>query len=98
MKRDEVLRILAANRERFKDFSVESLSIFGSVAKDEASDASDVDVLVRFQEGARVGLFKFIALKHCLEEILGCKVDLTTPDALRKEMREQVLREAIRAA
>jgi predicted nucleotidyltransferase len=62
MKRDEVLRILAANRERFKDFSVESLSIFGSVAKDEASDASDVDVLVHFQEGARVGLFKFIAL------------------------------------
>jgi predicted nucleotidyltransferase len=37
-------------------------------------------------------------VKHCLEEILGCKVDLATPDALRKEMREQVLREAIRAA
>ncbi len=99
MKRDEALKILAANRERLlKDFSVKSLSIFGSVARDEAKEASDIDVLVEFEEGTSVGLFLFIRLMHFLQDILGCKVDLATPDALRKEMREEILREAIHAA
>lgn len=99
MKRDDALKILAANQERLlKDFSVKSLSIFGSVARDEAADTSDIDVLVEFQVGKIVGLFEFIRLMHFLEEILGCKVDLATPAALRKEMREEILREAIHAA
>ena len=98
MKRDEALRILAANRERLKEFSVKSLAIFGSVARDEATDASDIDVLVEFEEGKSVGLFAFIRLMHYLQDILGCKVDLATPDALRKEMRDDILREAINAA
>ena len=98
MKRDDALKILAANRERLKDFSVKSLAIFGSVARDEAADTSDIDILVEFEEGRSVGLFLFIRLQRFLAEILGCKVDLATPDALRKEMREQILKEAIHAA
>ena len=98
MKRDEVLKILAANRERLKEFSVKSLAIFGSVARDEATDASDIDLLVEFEEGHPTGLFEFIALMNRLEDLLGCKVDLVMVDALRAEFREQVLKEAIRAA
>ena len=98
MKRDEVLRILAENRERLKGFPVKSLAIFGSVARDEASEASDVDVLVEFEPDQPVGLFSFIRLMHCLQEILGCRVDLTTAEGLRSEMREEILKEAIRAA
>ncbi len=98
MKRDEALEILSANRERLKDFSVKSLAIFGSVARNEATDASDIDILVEFEEGRSVGLFLFVRLQRFLAEILGCKVDLATPDALREEMREQILKEAIHAA
>ncbi len=98
MKRDEALKILAANQERLKDFSVKSLAIFGSVARNEATDASDIDVLVEFEEGRSVGLFLFVRLQRFLADILGCKVDLATPDALREEMREQILKEAIHAA
>ena len=98
MRRDEALRLLADGRERLKDFPVKSLAIFGSVARDEAGEASDVDVLVEFERDKPVGLFTFIRLMHCLQEILGCKVDLTTAEGLRAEMREQVLKEAIRAA
>jgi len=61
-------------------------------------EASDIDVLVEFEEKKPVGLFEFIRLRHFLQGILGCKVDLATPDALRKEMRAQILKEAIRAA
>ena len=97
MKRDEALRILADNRERLKDFSVKSVAIFGSVARDEAAESSDIDVLVEFEPDAHVGLFAFVRLQRFLAEILGCKVDLATPAALRKEMREDILREAIHA-
>ena len=98
MKRKQVLKILAENRDRLKEFSVKSLAIFGSVAGDEATDASDIDVLVEFEEGRSVGLFLFVRLQRFLADILGCKVDLATPDALREEMREQILKEAIHAA
>ena len=96
MKKNDILRILAANRSRLNDFSVKSLSIFGSVARDEAANGSDVDILVEFTKPT--GLFGFIRLMHYLQEILGVKVDLATPNALRMEMREQILKEAIRAA
>lgn len=98
MRRDEVLKRLAENRDKLREFSVKSLAIFGSVARDEASSSSDVDVLVEFEPDKPVGLFLFIALKQYLEEILGCPVDLTTPPALRGRLRDRILKEAIHAA
>jgi len=98
VKREEALRIPGANRERLREFSVRSLAAFGSVARDEATDASDVDLLVEFEPGARVGLFRFIELKQFLEATLGCAVDLGTHDTLRQRIRDRVLGEAIRVA
>ncbi len=98
MTRDQALRILSAHRDQLEEFAVESLAIFGSVARDEATDASDVDVLVQFKKGRPVGLFQFVRLQRFLAGIMGCPVDLATPEALRQEMRQQVLREAIHAA
>jgi len=95
---DEVRQILAANRTQLRGMSVRSLAVFGSVARDEATDASDVDILVEFEEGARVGLFAFIELKQFLEHLLGRSVDLGTPDTLRPRIRDRVLKEAIRVA
>ena len=98
MNRSDALRLLAQNREKLKGFSVKSLAIFGSVARDEAVGTSDLDVLVEFEQDKPVGLFAFLRLTHFLQEILGCKVDLATRESLREEMREEVLREAIYAA
>ncbi len=95
MRRDAVLQILAAHRDEIAGFGVSSLSIFGSVARDEAGPESDVDLLVEF--GVPVGLFEFVALKDFLEGLLGRRVDLATPDALRESMKAEVLREAVRA-
>ncbi|HUU60642.1 MAG TPA: nucleotidyltransferase family protein [Phycisphaerae bacterium] len=98
MKRDEALRILSENRERLKGFSVKSLAIFGSVARDEAAESSDIDVLVEFEPDAHVGLFAFVRLQRFLAGILGCRVDLATREALRERMRDRILKEAIYAA
>lgn len=78
-----------------KKFGVRSISIFGSVARNKVGRQSDVDLLVEFEKP--VGLFEFARLQMYLEEVLGRKVDLVTPEALRKELRETILREAIHA-
>jgi predicted nucleotidyltransferase len=52
-------------------------------------------LLVEFEKP--VGLFTFLGLKHYLEDILGCSVDLGTPDSLKPALKEAVLQEAIRA-
>lgn len=96
MNRDDVLRILAEHRDELDGFSVKSLSLFGSVARNEALPGSDVDLLVEFSEP--VGLFDFIRLKNYLEDVLQSPVDLATPDSLKDRYRDKILREAIRAA
>jgi predicted nucleotidyltransferase len=82
MKRDDVLRILADHREEWRcQFGVKSLAWFGSLARDEATAISDVDLLVEFDRP--VGLFHFCTVQHHLEDLLKVdKVDLVMPDAL----------------
>jgi predicted nucleotidyltransferase len=96
MERDQILALLKSHRRQLKKYGIHSLSIFGSVARDQARKNSDVDILVDFEKP--VGLFEYARLKMYLEDVLGCEVDLVTPEALRKELREDILREAIRAA
>ena len=76
-----------------RDFRVTSLALFGSLARNEATDQSDVDLLVTFKRPA--GYFALIALQHYLESVLGRNVDIVTPGGLKPGMREKVLAEAI---
>lgn len=98
MKRQDVIGILTLHRKELNLKGVKSLYLFGSVAREEASAESDVDILVDFEPDAHIGLFEFLRLQYFLSDILHCKVDLATPDSLQEEMREQILREAIHAA
>ena len=98
MKRDHVLRILAAHRDDFAAMGVRELAIFGSVARDEAGAGRDVDVLVDYEPGTRLSYFRVFELREHLEELLDAKVDLVTMGGLRRELREGILAEAIRAA
>lgn len=96
MKRQDILKILAEHRREIESrHAVASLSLFGSTARDEASPESDVDILVTFVETP--GIFGFLELKSYLEDILDCSVDLVTPNALKKQFRQQILQEAVHA-
>ncbi len=97
MDKGEVIQILQANRQALAQFHVRSLSIFGSVARGEAGSDSDVDILVEFEPGARVGLFHCARLQRFLRETLGREVDLATPKALHKALPKDILKEAVRA-
>jgi uncharacterized protein len=98
MDRETVLRILSTNRQLLKDYGVRNIHLFGSVARGEADVGSDVDLLVEFEPSAHIGMFEFSRLRRELALLLGCDVDLATLDTLHKRMREDILREAIRAA
>ncbi len=96
MTLDRIQALLTAHREELTELGVASLAVFGSVARGEARPDSDVDLLVELNR--RMGLFEFAGLKLRLEELLGVKVDLVMPSALKPRVRERVLGEAIRAA
>lgn len=98
MEQFDVFHRLRINQQKFEPFAIQSLAIFGSVARNEARLDSDVDILVEFRPDAQIGLFEFVRLQRLLSDILGAPVDLVTPAALRKEMREQILAEAIPVA
>jgi uncharacterized protein len=99
MNRSAVLEIIARHRaELAAQFGVRSLALFGSVIRDEATPASDVDLLVEFDRRP-VGLFHLSRTQHFLEGILGgTRVDLVPRDAVKPALRENILREAIPAA
>ena len=73
---------------------VRRLALFGSVLRDDFTLESDVDVLVEFEPGARVGLIGCAGMENELGELIGRKVDLNTPGCLSPYFRDEVLREA----
>jgi predicted nucleotidyltransferase len=76
-----------------KKYGVKSLSVFGSIARGDDHEGSDVDVLVIFEGEATFD--NFMGLKLDLEDLFGRPVDLGTPDTLRPEMRAQVEKDLI---
>jgi len=87
---------LRGREAELRRLGVKGLSVFGSVARDESTPESDVDVLVEF-EGAAT-LSRYMDLKLLLESILGRRVDLVTRNGLRDRIRPDVERDAVRVA
>ena len=85
-KRDRIVQIAASHRAY-------NLRIFGSVARGEYDDESDIDFLVELGPGC--GLLEYGALVRELEELLGRKVDVVSEKGLRQRIRDRVLREAV---
>jgi predicted nucleotidyltransferase len=96
MGRDDVLSLLKRHREELEGFGVESLRLFGSVAREEASADSDVDLLVSFRETPTFS--GYMKLRIFLEDLLGARVDLITESGLRERVRPFVEKDAIRVA
>jgi predicted nucleotidyltransferase len=95
MRRDEVLRTLHEHYPKIiESYGITSLGLFGSVARDEATDASDVDVLVDF--GAPPTFDQYMGLKIFLEDLLQCRVDLVTRRALKERIRPYVEKDVVR--
>jgi uncharacterized protein len=98
MNKLEIIARIQTNRALLEKFSVKSISVFGSVVRDELRPDSDVDILVEFHSNARIGFFTFVHFKNQLSDLLGCPVDLVTPDVLHPALKEKILGEAVHVA
>jgi predicted nucleotidyltransferase len=90
--RQEILRLLEANREKIKSFGVKNIGLFGSVARGDNTESSDVDILV---ELSRETFSDYMNLLFFLEELFGVKVDLVMKDAIKPIIKERILSETI---
>ncbi|HEX9731075.1 MAG TPA: nucleotidyltransferase family protein [Thermoanaerobaculia bacterium] len=96
MRRTEALATLKAHQGDLERFGVRSLRLFGSVARDEAGEGSDVDLLVGFEDSPTFS--RYMKLRVFLEDLLGTKVDLVTETGLRERVRSYVEEDAILVA
>ena len=92
--KDEIMSIIKGLKADIKKrYKVKELGLFGSVLRGEMTEASDVDILVDFEEDA--DLFDLTGLGLFLEEKLGQRVDIVPKRSLRQEIKDAVLREAV---
>jgi predicted nucleotidyltransferase len=90
---EELKETLIQHKEVLKKkFKVKNIAIFGSYVRGEQNQESDIDILVEFQEP--VG-FLFIHLADYLEEILGARVDLLTPDAIKPNRQRYIMEDLV---
>ena len=92
-KLEEIKEIIKEHKQELEQrFKVKSIAIFGSYAREEQAEESDVDIVVEFKEP--VGLL-FVHLADYLEEILKVKVDLLTLDSIKPNRRKYIIDELI---
>ena len=75
-------------------YAVKELALFGSAARAGMHPESDIDLMVEFQPGVRVGLMKFETFASELERLVGRRVDLVTKRGLKPWVRGEVLKDA----
>ena len=93
MESKKTLSLLREHRPDLTKIGVKSLALFGSVARGEARPDSDVDILVEFE--GRATFDRFMDTKYYLEELLGCKVDLVMPGAIKPRMKPYIMQDLI---
>ena len=95
MDKGRVIETLRAHQDELRAAGVVRLSVFGSVARGEASQQSDVDLMADFDRSKRLTLVKIGSLQQRLSEWLGAEVELSSADWMREPVRSRALREAV---
>jgi predicted nucleotidyltransferase len=96
MNKVDAIKSLRSRADAIRARGATALYLFGSVARDEAADASDLDLFVEYDRDSRFNAFDLVGIKLFLEQELGLKVDVTTRDGLHPRLRDTIERSAIR--
>ncbi|MBM3191033.1 MAG: nucleotidyltransferase family protein [Chlamydiae bacterium] len=96
MIKQKVLTLLQQHREEIRGFKVKEMFVFGSLARDQITASSDIDILVKFTDPPTFDMY--MDLKFFLEELLGRTIDLVTEAALRPELKDYIKKDLIRVA
>jgi hypothetical protein len=96
LPKNEILDRIKKNWRKIERFGVRRIGVFGSCVREEAMESSDVDLLVEFEED-RKNFENFIGLAYFLEDLLGKRVDLLTPESISPHIRPFVEKEVVYA-
>jgi|SRR6516225_4091004 predicted nucleotidyltransferase len=94
MERNEAISRLREHEAELKQLGVQHLFLFGSTARGNAREDSDVDLFFDYERG-KLGLFELMDVKEAAARILGCKTDIMTRDSLHKAIRARVEANAV---
>ena len=91
LTKEVILSTLNENKSKIKSFGVKSLVLFGSYARDEQQQKSDIDFIVEFNEN-RGGFDDYTSLLHFLEDTFKAKIDLGKKSLIREELKDEILK------
>lgn len=94
VSREEVFQLIQKNQIKLRDLGVRQLQLFGSVVREEANSASDLDVLVELEENT---FASYMDVKFFLEDLFESPVDLVLLDNIKPPLRKGILQEAVNA-
>ncbi len=91
------IEILKKNESSIKKkYGVKKIGVFGSFARGEGKEGSDIDILVDFKNGCKT-FDNYMELKFFLEDLFGRSIDLVTMEALRPQLKDDILQEVVYA-
>lgn len=90
--KEQVFELLAGRAAELRGYGVKRFGLFGSFARGRQHDESDIDIVVEFEEGQK-SFDNFMNLAFYLEDLLGRKIDLLTPESLSPHLGPNILRE-----
>ena len=97
MDQQGLLSRLNANRPDLEALGLSGISLFGSIARGDANDGSDIDLAVTLDASKKIDLFVFAALSDRLSRLLGAQVDLVVEPARNPRMQQEIDRDRVRA-
>ena len=90
MKRKDAIDTIRAHEAELRQLGVAGCDLFGSVARDQARNGSDIDIAVRLETNRRMTLFGLAEVNHRLEAMLAAKVDLVSEGGLRPRFKARI--------
>lgn len=97
MNRDQVLATLRTHEQELRQRGVLHVALFGSLARGEATPASDIDILIELAPDAAIGLFEYVGIGQYLSDVLPGRVDVANHRRLKPLVRPNVERDAVYA-
>lgn len=95
MTRDEATAELARHADALRDRGAQAAFVYGSTARDEARDDSDIDIFIDIAPGRKFSLLDLVGMQRYLADELSVEIDLTTRSSLHPKLRAEIEREAI---
>ncbi|WP_404318406.1 nucleotidyltransferase family protein [Malaciobacter canalis] len=91
MHKQDILDYLKSNQEYYyKQFGIKFIGLFGSFARDEANDNSDIDILYKIEKDKKLSIFKYLKLTKQLEDFFHKKIDLVRDETVKPQMKSYI--------